>query len=776
MLRLLVCDDSAGAREAVRALLAGHDELEIVGEAENGEEAVALAGALEPDLVLMDVSMPLVDGVAAARRIHERWPSVRIVALAGSAETETVMAMMDAGASAYCVKGAPLWELERAIGSGKEPLLRLAHALARSTASGKGELVARELAQLTGAGLAAVFVAEPRLELALSAAAGPGAGERPAAVDDVARRAIRDSTLVRADGALAVPLVADGKTLGALVVAQTGGAADAELVSSVADLAAASLAADLRFEASRAEARRDPLTGLANRRAFEERLERLVRAGRDVSVVLLDLDDFKAINDTHGHAAGDEVLRRVALALLRVVRADEGAFRIGGEEFALVVEAGRTEAVAIAERARRALGIQGRGEPLPTVSAGVASLPADAADEQELLRKADAALYAAKWAGKDRVLGYCTEVDRAVRPAPVESLPSRVLLVDDDAPFRMLLRTTLEPADIEVEEADDAVEAAVRIAAHRPDVIVLDVHMPGLDGLSFCRRLKEEAATCEIAVVLLTGDDARETEAAASDARADAFLRKPFSPLELLDVVERLAAGHNAPVRRAQRSGGQVELFASDLRRVLEIERGQRRLLQKAYREAVTALATALESKDTGTKAHSQRVQRYAIELAQAVDPTLLDDQSLEYGFLLHDVGKIGIPDRILLKRSRLTANERRLMQTHPVLGEQMLSDVALLKGEGLRVVRSHHERWDGGGYPDGLAGREIAIGARIFAVADTLDAMTSDRPYRRAKRWDEAAAVIQREAAKQFDPQVVVAFMRRAPALQQIREQLVAV
>src|SRR6266850_285141 len=200
MLRLLVCDDSAGAREAVRALLADHDELEIVGEAENGEEAVRLAAALEPDIVLMDVSMPLVDGIAAARRIHERWPSMRIVALAGSAEPETVMAMMDAGASAYCVKGAPLWELERAIGSGKEPLLRLAHALARSAASGKGELVARELVQLTGAELAAVFVAEPRLELALSAAAGPGAGERSPAVDDVARRAIRGSALVRSDG------------------------------------------------------------------------------------------------------------------------------------------------------------------------------------------------------------------------------------------------------------------------------------------------------------------------------------------------------------------------------------------------------------------------------------------------------------------------------------------------------------------------------------------------------------------------------------------------
>jgi diguanylate cyclase (GGDEF)-like protein len=616
-----------------------------------------------------------------------------------------------------------------------------------------------------------VYLAEPRLELELSAAAGAAATRH---VDDAARRAIRASSLVRADGVLAVPLVADGVTLGALVVA--GGEADAEVVASVADLTSASLAADRRFEASRAEARRDELTGLANRRAFDECLERSIRTSPETSVVLLDLDDFKAINDTRGHAAGDEVLRRVGVAFSRVVRADEGVFRIGGEEFALVVDAGREDALAVAERARAALAMHDRGDRLPTVSGGIATIPDDAHETAELLHKADAALYAAKWAGKDRVFAY-GHAPQAPKPRVVATAP-HVLLVDDDSGLRLLLRTTLEPADLEVEEAENAADAGLLIAAHRPDVVVLDVHMPGLDGLSFCRRLKSEPATHGIAIVLLTGDDGGETEAAASGAGADAFLRKPFSPLELLDVVERLAGGRrSAPLGRGVAvAGDQVELFAHDLRRVLEIERGQRRLLQKAYREAVTALATALESKDTGTKAHSVRVQRYALALARAVDPSLLDDPSLEYGFLLHDVGKIGIPDRILLKRSSLAEGERRLMQTHPVLGEQMLADVALLKGEGLKVVRSHHERWDGRGYPDGLGGHEIAIGARIFAVADTLDAITSDRPYRPGATWDHAVAEIRGEAGRQFDPQVVRAFVRQEPELRRIREELVAV
>jgi HD-GYP domain-containing protein (c-di-GMP phosphodiesterase class II) len=213
-------------------------------------------------------------------------------------------------------------------------------------------------------------------------------------------------------------------------------------------------------------------------------------------------------------------------------------------------------------------------------------------------------------------------------------------------------------------------------------------------------------------------------------------------------------------------------IYAQDLRRLLEIERAQRSLLQTAYRETVCALTSALESKDTGTLEHSQRVQRYARELAAELDSRLLEDASLEYGFLLHDVGKIGIPDQVLRKPGLLTRAERRLMQTHTVLGEQMLGGVAFLRGEGLRVVRSHHERWDGSGYPDGMAGTEIPLGARIFAVADTLDAMTSDRPYRKAMTWAAAGREILDQAGRQFDPAVVNAFVGRDRALRAIRRE----
>ena len=297
--------------------------------------------------------------------------------------------------------------------------------------------------------------------------------------------------------------------------------------------------------------------------------------------------------------------------------------------------------------------------------------------------------------------------------------------------------------------------------------------MPGMSGLELCRTLKGAKETAGIGVILLTGSGG-ETEISLDDCGADALLRKPFSPLELLAAAERLAGGlYGVPFRASKKKPEeQLLLYARDLRHLLEIERGQRSLVQKAYMETVGALASALESKDTGTKEHSQRVQRYAVELARAVDPDLIEDPSTEYGFLLHDVGKIGIPDSILGKPQALNEQERTLMQTHTVLGEQVLAGVAVLQGAGLRVVRSHHERWAGGGYPDGLEGPDIPLGARVFAVADALDAMTSTRPYRTALPCRTAGQEILAQSGRQFDPRVVGAFVEREDALRGIKRE----
>jgi response regulator RpfG family c-di-GMP phosphodiesterase len=354
----------------------------------------------------------------------------------------------------------------------------------------------------------------------------------------------------------------------------------------------------------------------------------------------------------------------------------------------------------------------------------------------------------------------------------------RLLVVDDDPGLLALIRTTFEDVEVEVDEATSSASARRAVAAHSPDVIVLDVRLAGESGLDLCRTLKSDLRTASIPVVLLSGlIDLAALDAA--NAGADAFLPKPFSPLQLLGLVERLAGGlgsyalTEAPLDRSDNA--QLLLYARDLRRIVELERAQRRLVQEAYGATVGALAEALEAKDTGTRAHSQRVQHYALELTRAVEPALGDDISVEYGFVLHDVGKIGISDRILQKAGPLTHEERWVMEEHPILGYEMLRDVAFLSGEGLAVVRHHHERWDGAGYPDHLEGTDIPLAARIFAVADTLDAVTSDRPYRTARPWEDARREILAQSGRQFDPRVVDAFCQQEPQLRQIHRLVAA-
>jgi diguanylate cyclase (GGDEF)-like protein len=816
VIKLLICDDSDEARRLVRTVLADHPEIEIVGEAADGETAVALAAELEPDVVLMDIGMAGLDGVEATRKIRANRPETRVVAFTGLDDEETVQRMLEAGAASFVVKGAPLWELERALQGASQPLLRLAHTLARTLGERSAiGFLARETSELTGAALAAVYISkEP--ELVMRGMAGPTVDPEPDAwpreTPGVVRRAYGEERPAAAGGrelielyrtygvpcgaATAVPLLADGESLGVLLIVMPANVQfdlDDDLVGALADIAAGDISSRRKLELSQAEARRDPLTHLRNRRAFDEHLEALVEQATSretpVALVLVDLDEFKDINDTKGHAVGDRVLVAIASVLDSQARNGEEVFRIGGDEFAVVVRGGADAAARAAERFRQAVESFDGPEALPAISVGVASFPDHGQEKDALLAHADEALYAAKRAGRNRVAVYEPKDEIAPRPTvtlvppaeerPVRRLRSgiRLLVVDDHPNLRMLLRTTFEIIDVEVQEAGNAAEAMQRVAEQTPDVIVLDVALPDVDGVTLCRRLRALPATAAVPIVLLTGDSTA-TDDEGRAAGANAFVRKPFSPLELLETIEQLAGGlPQGPFRLMtdERPEEQLLLYAQDLRRLLELERSQRLLIQSAYEETVTALARALESKDIGTGAHSLRVTKYAAQLAQIVDPALLDDKSVEYGFLLHDVGKLGIADTVLGKPGPLDEAERRQMETHTILGEQILGRVPVLQGEGLKIIRSHHERWDGTGYPDKLQGEEIPRSARIFFVADALDAMTTDRPYQKARTWNSAVEEIVAEAGRQFDPTVVGAFQSCEPQLRRIYFELAA-
>jgi ribonuclease P protein subunit RPR2 len=347
----------------------------------------------------------------------------------------------------------------------------------------------------------------------------------------------------------------------------------------------------------------------------------------------------------------------------------------------------------------------------------------------------------------------------------------RILLIDEDPGLRLLLRTTLAADEYAIEEAGSAEEGSELARFWQPALVVLDVDLPGKSGLELCQELKERTAFEAPHVVLLTGGTTSTDEALA--AGADVLLRKPFSPLDLMAAIDSALQDEVVLPAGGETGADQLLTYARDLRETVQTERAQRRLLQQAYRQTINTLTDALDAKSRATGHHGLRVQRYAVELTEAVEPGLLSDPSLEYGFLLHDIGKIGIPDVILEKRGALAAEERRVMQQHPLIGTELLAGVPMLEGEGLQVVRSHHERWDGQGYPDGLRGEEIPPVARIFAVADTLDAMTTDRPYRKRGTWEQAVDEILRESGRQFDPLVVKAFATRAQRLHRTQLEL---
>jgi putative nucleotidyltransferase with HDIG domain len=227
----------------------------------------------------------------------------------------------------------------------------------------------------------------------------------------------------------------------------------------------------------------------------------------------------------------------------------------------------------------------------------------------------------------------------------------------------------------------------------------------------------------------------------------------PTTDLSVLQ--ERLASVE----RSASEKERQLERYAADLRDTYKRERERRHELRRSYMATVRALCNAVEARDAYTGKHAERVSAYGMEIARVLKAPFADDPEVEFGFLLHDVGKVAVPDAILWKPEPLTPEERLLMERHPLVGWEILREIEFL-GEAKLVVRHHHERWDGAGYPDRLAGDAIPLAARVFAVADVLDALTTDRPYRPASPLAEARDEIAASAGTQFDPTVVEAFL----------------
>ena len=306
-----------------------------------------------------------------------------------------------------------------------------------------------------------------------------------------------------------------------------------------------------------------------------------------------------------------------------------------------------------------------------------------------------------------------------------------ILIVEDNDVMREGLEEMLTLEGFTVSSASDGKEGLTKMEVIKPDLILADIAMPEMDGFEFFHSVRARPDWITIPFVFLTARAETVDVITGKDMGAEDYLIKPVSKNELITTVR-------ARLRRA---------------RQLEIAQ-----LKQAYQASLTALAKAIELRDRYTGGHIERVTEYSISIGEQLGWKKTKLEALRYGAILHDIGKIHISETTLTKRNALNESEIREIQDHPRIGSEMILDIPYLSGA-VDIIKYHHERWDGGGYPDGLSGEAIPPGARIVALADAFDAMITERPYSPAVSIEEAFLEIQRCKGRQYDPRVVAAF-----------------
>lgn len=323
-------------------------------------------------------------------------------------------------------------------------------------------------------------------------------------------------------------------------------------------------------------------------------------------------------------------------------------------------------------------------------------------------------------------------------------MSSTVLIVDDEESGRQTVESVLEGEGYHIELAENGFQAIEKARRLLPDVILLDVMMPGMTGFEVCQRIRSDPQLAEIPIIILTALDDRESMLSGLKSGADDFISKPFDRFELRARVlgiTRLNRYHKLTQERAKLQEAHTQLLA-------------------AYEATIEGWSHAMDLRDHETEGHSQRVMDLTVKLAQAYGMNDEEIHHIKRGALLHDMGKIGVPDSILHKPDKLTDDEWKIMRKHPQFAYDMLYPIEYLR-PALDIPYCHHERWDGTGYPRQLKNTEIPLAARLFAIVDVWDAVTSDRPYRPAWSKEKALTHIREQSGKHFDPEVVEAFFK---------------
>lgn len=328
-----------------------------------------------------------------------------------------------------------------------------------------------------------------------------------------------------------------------------------------------------------------------------------------------------------------------------------------------------------------------------------------------------------------------------------------ILIVDDEEMIRDLLSSALAQEGYLCYLAANVDEAFNILSEHRVDLVISDIMMPGRSGVELLKDLKQVDA--EIAVLMITGLSDMTTAMECIHLGADDYITKPFGISRVILTVRNLIEKRSLAI---EKKSYQVSLEFKVMKQTEQIRRTMSEL-NTAYDNTLTALVKALDAREKEVGSHSERVMKYTIFIANKIGITGTELEKLGKGALLHDIGKIGITDNILLKPDKLNSEEWTEMRRHSQIGYDILSEIKFLKGPA-EIILTHHEHFDGNGYPNKLKGEQIPIGSRIFNLVDTLDAMTSDRPYRKALPYDAVIQEVKKCRGSQFDPDIADIFL----------------
>jgi putative two-component system response regulator len=322
-------------------------------------------------------------------------------------------------------------------------------------------------------------------------------------------------------------------------------------------------------------------------------------------------------------------------------------------------------------------------------------------------------------------------------------MPSSILIVDADRAECALLNTILQAGDYRLEMAENGIQALEKARFLQPDVILLDIAIPGMPVTEICQQIRLEARLAEVPIVIMATPEEHQTMVQALDSGADDYLTKPVDSNELHTRLRNLTR-----LNQYRKALGDRQTIQDDHDQLV-----------KDYDATIEGWSQAMDKRDGESEGHTHRVAEMAILLARAMGLREDDLIHLRRGVLLHDMGELGIPNSILNKPGKLTEQEFELIRKHPVFAHEMFKSVDYL-GPALEIPYCHHEKWDGSGYPRGLKGEEIPLSARIFAIVDVWDALISDRPYRPAWTQEEAILFVKDQSSRHFDPHVVEVFL----------------